>query len=366
MFPQFRGSGNDTAWRAGQLDRLRGHFQRAKCCGFDTLCHAQLLDMGVGENLVDAIDRPARHAGFGQQFDPMRARFCARAAVDLGAQRIAVRGTAVRLFIIGVPDEVVGVQRLAQAAPDRLPGGGDVDGAVAGFKHALGNDRRMVVAGLRRDMPVDQPARGLKIKHENLRLQQRGMDPLSLAGFDALIQGDHDTVGKEHAGTQIVDRDADPHRTLARLAGDRHQPAHALGYLIESRPVTVRPVLAKPGNAAIDQARVDRLHGVVIDAEPVLDAGPVVFDQDIGAAHHALENGDPIGRLQVERKRALVALQVLEVGTVPRAAHIGTAIRRFGDFDLDDIGAPIGKLAHRGRPGPGPGQIEDGNVAKGR
>ncbi len=49
-------------------------------------------------------------------------------------------------------------------------------------------------------------------------------------------------------------------------------------------------------------------------------------------------------------------MQILEIGTVAAAAGgVGVLARR---LDLDDVGAPIGELAHRRRPGAVGGQID--------
>ena len=71
------------------------------------------------------------------------------------------------------------------------------------------------------------------------------------------------------------------------MAGDRHQPAHALRDLVDAGAALIGPVLAKAGDAAIDDARVDLAHRLVIDAEPVLHVGFVVLDDDIGASRRA-------------------------------------------------------------------------------
>ena len=41
-------------------------------------------------------------------------------------------------------------------------------------------------------------------------------------------------MAQNSPAAQVGDRNADPHRPLAGQAGDRHQPAHALGDLIEA------------------------------------------------------------------------------------------------------------------------------------
>ena len=141
---------------------------------------------------------------------------------------------------------------------------------------------RVVVAGLLGDLAGDQPARGLEVEHEDLRFEQRGMDPLPLARLLALDQRHQDRLRQQQAGAEIVDRDADPHRPLARQAGDRHQPAHALRDLVDPGPLRIGPGLAEAGDAAIDDARVDLLDRLVIDAEAEFHLGAEILDDDIG------------------------------------------------------------------------------------
>ena len=119
----------------------------------------------------------------------------------------------------------------------------------------------------------DQPARRLEIEHRDLRRQQRAFDPLALARHLALQQRDEDAHRAEDAGRQIGDRDADAHRPLSRQAGDRHQPAHALRDLVEAGAVAIRPALPEARDAGIDEARVERLQRLVVDAEPVFTSG---------------------------------------------------------------------------------------------
>ena len=70
-----------------------------------------------------------------------------------------------------------------------------------------------------------------------------------------------------------------------------------------------------------------------------------------------LSAASPSGRLQIERHAALVAMQVLKVGPFARAAHLIFQPGR--RLDLDDVGAPIGELAHAGRPRADAGEIEN-------
>src|SRR5437899_12324981 len=58
--------------------------------------------------------------------------------------------------------------------------------------------------------------------------------------------------------------------------------------------------------------------------------------------------------LEVERHRALVAVQVQEV----EAERRRVAFHLLARLDLDDVGAHVRELAHRGRAGAGAGEIE--------
>ena len=120
----------------------------------------------------------------------------------------------------------------------------------------------MIVAGLLRHLALDQIAGGLKVEHENLGLQQRGLDCLSLAGFFPLQQRDQNAQRREQASAEIGDRNTDAERPLPSRTGDRHQPAHALRNLVEAGPVGVRPALAEAGNAGINQTRINPRQGL--------------------------------------------------------------------------------------------------------
>ena len=54
--------------------------------------------------------------------------------------------------------------------------------------------------------------------------------------------------------------------------------------------------------------------------------------------------------LQIERHRAFVAVQILEVRTVARTARLLAAGILHQGVDLDDIGAPVRELPYAGRP----------------
>jgi len=92
-----------------------------------------------------------------------------------------------------------------------------------------------------------------------------------------------------------------------------------------------RATLAR--DAAIDDARVDFPNALIIDAELRLHVGAEVFDHDVSLFRQTPEHLEAFGILQIERHRALVAVQILESepwrgppGCSPPASSISASI----------------------------------------
>jgi hypothetical protein len=168
---------------------------------------------------------------------------------------------------------------------------------------------------------------------------------------------------QEVARRQVVDRDADAHRAAAGLAGDAHQPAHALGDLVHAAALGVRAGLPEAGDGGVDQPWVDLLQVVVGDLQPVLDLHPHVLDHHVGGGGQLEEGRVPVRVLEVERDGALVAVQVDAVEAVARAAQPVRGARR---LHPDDVGAPVGEMAHAGRTGAGQGEVQHAQPGEGQ
>ena len=102
-----------------------------------------------------------------------------------------------------------------------------------------------------------------------LTIEQRHVDRLAFAGARLMDQrGQNGDRGVE-AGDEIGNRHAHFHRLGARraigLAGDAHQPAHALNEIVVAGFVLVRPVMAEAGERAIDQRGILGREAFVIE-----------------------------------------------------------------------------------------------------
>ena len=117
-------------------------------------------------------------------------------------------------------------------------------------------------------------------------------------------------------------------------------------------PVRVGAVLAVARHRDVDDLRVERAQRLVVHAQALGDAGPVVLQEDVGRARQLPEDLAALLRLEVDREAALVAVEREEarVDAVPRRAAAGDVavpLARDG-LDLDHVGPQIAE-AHRGQ-----------------
>src|SRR5262249_56780000 len=136
-------------------------------------------------------------------------------------------------------------------------------------------------------------------------------------------------------------REAGP---AAGSAGPRHEATHRLGKGVQPRLRAPRPIRAEGGDRAVDQPWVHGREGGVVDAELLRDAVTIAFEDDVGGLDHAIEGLAPSRLLEIETKRALVAVHGEMEDTLPRPRHSVHAARGIGGLarlDLDDIRAHV-------------------------
>ena len=75
------------------------------------------------------------------------------------------------------------LQDLAQRAPLTVASDAQIDMSVLCGDHPHRGHGGVIITGLFRHLAINQVARGLKIHQRNLRLQQRRLHPLALAGL---------------------------------------------------------------------------------------------------------------------------------------------------------------------------------------
>src|SRR5204863_5006010 len=129
----------------------------------------------------------------------------------------------------------------------------------------------------------------------------------------ALEQGGQHAERGEQSATDVRDCAPDAQGAATGVPGHRHDPGKSLRDLIESGPLAIRAVLSEAGDAREHDPAVYLAQRCVVDAEPVFYVGPIVFDDDVRRLDQTEKDFAALRRLEVERNRALVAMQVLEV-----------------------------------------------------
>ena len=108
-----------------------------------------------------------------------------------------------------------------------------------------------------------------------------------------------------------------------------------------------------------DDGRVDRLERIPGQAQLRRPVAAQIVQDAVGRAHQIVQHLPARLLLEVERHRALVAVERLEEQAVAlgqrvlRMAHEAPDIAAFGNvLHLDDLGAEVRKLHRAERPGP--------------
>ena len=106
------------------------------------------------------------------------------------------------------------------------------------------------------------------------------------------------------------------------------------------RDAGVGALLSEARQRAVDDAGVSRAEGLVVDAEALDDAGPVAFDNGVGAVSELEEDLDAAGGAKIEIEAALVAEVDAVAGDRVRPAPL---LCEAGLDDGDDVGAVVGE-----------------------
>ena len=175
-------------------------------------------------------------------------------------------------------------------------------------------------------------------EHRDLRVEQRHVDGLALAGGVAVAQRGEDGDRGVHAGEQVGHGDADLLRPAAgRVVGDlarpghAHQAAHALHGVVVAGAVAVGAGLAEAGDRAVDEARVEGEQAGRVQAVARHVADLEVLDEHVAAAAARRRiSAWPSGARDVDRDRALVAVGAEVVGGLGGVVAVAVLAGRAG------------------------------------
>ena len=177
--------------------------------------------------------------------------------------------------------------------------------------------------------------KGLTIKMvaQHLRnhgLEHRYVDTLAAPGLRAPVQRGAYHAKRIQPNRTVGDRNRQVTRDVA--AADAHglrQGASGLDQVVEGGAGGVPPALRKAEHAGVDQARVQGRQCGVVQSQALHGLRPHVVGQNIGGAREVLQCGQAIGRFEVQRDAALVAVH----GQKQRP-HLLAALRAYAAHDI--------------------------------
>ena len=317
----------------------------------------------IGKRLEHVADRPARDASLLERTQPMHR--CSRAKVrgKLRLERFEVGHAAGIVAEPRILGELRGADRIEHAQPVAVVGAADDDPAVGRLERLIGRIERVRRAHRARGNAGRERDRRLPIGLHQRRFVERGLDPLTLAGLQAMRIGRENPHRGQNAGGNVGERRAAlDRRPLRSLAGEAHDAGHRLGDQIEAAAMPVRSGAAEAGQRAIDQRRMLFPEILITEPQTFHDARREILDQHVGGLQQAAHHAGAAGLFEIDRHAALVAVHHQERrGLVPdlRRDHVAAvvAVRRL--LDLDDVGAHVGEHERAGRPRHHVGEIDD-------
>ena len=138
-----------------------------------------------------------------------------------------------------------------------------------------------------------------------------------------------------------------------------HQPGDGLDdEVVPGQRGTLGPA-AETADRGVHDGRVGGRDGVVVELEAGQAARLEVLDEHVGAPRELVRRGQVAGIAQVERDRALVAVDAEVIGrdAVPDRRLPGAGVVAARALDLDHFRAHVGQQHRRVRPGQDPGEV---------
>src|SRR5438132_5953282 len=343
VLPEHRGD-SDHRLRGGELDGIAHGDVAPAHRMLDLDDHVPGAGVRIGHHLAGVEAGPAGHAGAGENLH----------ALVLGA----LRGPRSHEAIDLVPALPAGLRRLVARIPDEILAS---DGAQERMPHLLlGEDEDVVIrpagmAAVRRARHVraELIARSRRRLAEALVIAEAhadevhhhvlhgDLDLLALPGLVALHEPGEDPDHAVHARAGVSDGRPDIRGRAVGEARDAHASPHGLGYRLVALVVAVRSVGAEPLDARVHEARVERLHGGIAEAQAIEDAPPEVLEEHVGRLQEGPKDLLASGVLQVEGKAPLVGVEGEEeeaVGVRPVPMRVTRRIPPLRLLAFADVG----------------------------
>ncbi len=324
--------------------------------------------LGEREGLRHVVDRPGGNARRVQPLGPGIRRVGRERGLQLGGELLAVGDPPGVRREPCIADELRPAEDAAEALEDRVVAARQRQVAVRGAERLVRRDRRVPVARARGHR-VRVQERGAEVQQRGEgAVHQRHLDVLARAGRGARLQRGERPDRRVEPGEHVGQRGARLARRPVRVAGDRHVPAHRLDEQVVAGELARRLAGAEGADRRVDDARVALADRGVAQPEPVHRAGPEGLEHDVRARAELGGERLVAGVAQVERQRALAAVeaQVVRRALVDeRGTPLARVVTRPGALDLDDVGSEVAERLRAERSGEHAGEVGDEQAVEG-
>ena len=323
--------------------------------------------MRVRRQLIDAVDAGGRNI----QALAQRQTFGA-AHFPCDAHHVGIQFGHPRVALDAVVQIVFGCQvGAADAGEQRFPvvcGVGQhrhVAVARGGRFAATGQDAR--VARLRGGRLECEAAQMLGQGEGHHGFKHRHFHILSLAAALAVKQRGQHSVDQRQPGGLVGHQGGRKIGRRALMADQGRHAAGGLDHVIECRTIGIRPLLAEAGGHAVNDFRVERCHCRIAQAEALDRRHAHVVHQHVNTGEQLLERVQAGRGLEVDRKRALVAVECEKDRTHAAVARhaVGAHQVALQGLHLDHIGAEIAQDLRGQGPQYHRSQVEHAYTAQG-
>src|SRR5216684_1342273 len=233
--------------------------------------------------------------------------------------------------------------------------GHDQDRYLLAVEHAERRDRKMVRAVSPRQESALAQARRMHchVVVAEVAVEQRSLDVLPLARALAMEQRSQDRAKRMHAGADVADANLRQRRRAVAIADHAEYAGIGAADEIITRTIGERAALAKRGNRAHDDLRVNRARSLVGEPESSNHARSKILDHHIHLRDKFLDDCLPgrVPEIQAEALLAPILLHVICAASVAKVWYAARDIAVGSDLDFDYIGPEFRQIAGGSRSG---------------
>ena len=320
------------------------------------------MQLGVGGDFVDPVDRPGWDARSREHGEPMGARLSPQ---DLLYKPDDFRPTAAAFRVRSVP-RMFGHLRpthgLPKSPPDTVVAQPERDRKIGGREGLVNGDHAVLPARATRCIAgpeVWNDSAGQKACH---RIDERDVDRATLAISATGKESRDHREGRILSGQHVGCGRTDLLRLAVGFARQIHYAGVAFGDQVVTGPVGALAGETEPAYGDVYEIRLDRPEGLWIDAELCRDSGRLIHHDHVTPGREFTQNLQTFWLRVIQAQAPLISVHAQEPERFSVEEWWSPGARVIADprtLDLEDLGAHVGEQHRRKWTCDRGGKIED-------